>query len=158
MSAKIYKKAGLIILLFKWFLFAKSFWELHIGKKWSNGPQKYICQILHLYFQPLLLQICVQLILTDSQSDFEKKKSVYRILIVGTSDDMFSLDGTASHIHRINEMFANNKYPVRVINCSTDGENLTLRNTELIRNELVSYDPDLILQRDTCRHKLGPYW
>ena len=120
---------------------------------------KSIYQILHLYFQPLLLQICVQLILTDSQSDFEKKKKngVYRILIVGTSDETCFRSTELPHIHRINEMFANNKYPVRVINCSTDGENLTLRNTELIRNELVSYDPDLILQRDTCRHKLGPY-
>lgn len=79
----------------------------------------------------------------------DKKFDIYRIMIVGTSDETgFCSDGPHSHASLLNDLFTNNKYPIEVINCSTDGQRRTLRNIELIKNECFQYQPDLILLRN----------
>jgi hypothetical protein len=79
----------------------------------------------------------------------KKKEGVFRILIVGSSDDTgFVSDGSYSYTRRLNKMFDDHHYPVEIINCSIDGSGRIVRNIEMIKNECINYDPDLILLRN----------
>jgi hypothetical protein len=83
--------------------------------------------------------------------DFEekKRKGQYRIIVIGTSDDTgFTSDGDQSYVKRLNKIFKENGYNVEVINCSTDGSDRIVRNMQLICNEIVRYQPDMVLLRN----------
>jgi hypothetical protein len=76
----------------------------------------------------------------------KKKEGVYRIIIVGDSNDTgFNTDGPLNYVKLLNKYFQTNNIRVEVINCAIDGKDRGIRNLKLIVKELVNYEPDLIL-------------
>jgi hypothetical protein len=82
--------------------------------------------------------------------EFTKKKSAgtYRIIVVGNSDDTgFNTNGPLGYSLLLDQYFKKDGLQVEVLNCAVDGRDRGVRNIELIKKELIGYEPDLILMR-----------
>jgi len=84
----------------------------------------------------------------------KKKEGVFRILVIGASDDTgFNSNGSYNYVQRLNKMFHDRNYPVEIINCSTDGSDRIVRDIEFIKKEGILYEPDLVLLRNQLPFK-----
>ena len=76
----------------------------------------------------------------------KKERGTYRIIIVGASDDIgFNTNGPLNYISLTNSYFSANNTKVEIINCSIDGSGKEVPRLTFIKNECLSYQPDLIL-------------
>lgn len=84
-------------------------------------------------------------------SDFSVKKEgkSFRILVLGSSDDTgLNTNGPLNYVQVLNNYFRDNNFFVEVINCSIDGKDRAMHNIRFIKNEGITYNPDLILLRN----------
>jgi hypothetical protein len=82
----------------------------------------------------------------EKNFSIKKKKGVYRILVLGSSDEcgLFT-NGPLNYPHLLEKLLQNIGYNVEVINLSIDGTNRSMRNIRLAKGECIGYQPDLIL-------------
>jgi hypothetical protein len=84
----------------------------------------------------------------DNDFSIPKKDGMFRIIIVGTSDDTgLCTNGPLNYCKIANNNFRQNDDNVEILNCSIDGEKRSFVNYNFILNEGVKYEPDLILFR-----------
>jgi hypothetical protein len=75
-----------------------------------------------------------------------KRPGIYRIIVVGTSDDTgLCTDGPLNYVDLLDSGIRKSGFNAEVINCSIDGTGKGIRNIKLIKNECIRYQPDLIL-------------
>ncbi|MBA0882498.1 hypothetical protein [Flavobacterium undicola] len=74
-----------------------------------------------------------------------KKKHMYRIIIIGDSDDTgIYTNGPNSYVRLLQEKFLNNRDKIEIINFSMDGSERVFDRSNLAIN-CIKYQPDLIL-------------
>jgi hypothetical protein len=75
-----------------------------------------------------------------------KKQGIYRIIVVGASDDVgFNTNGPNNYVNLINSYFRTNNIGAEVINCSIDGSGKELQKLKFILGECIDYQPKLVL-------------
>lgn len=75
-----------------------------------------------------------------------KKQGIYRIILVGASDDVgFNTNGPKNYVNLVNSYFKTNNINAELVNCSIDGSGKELRKLKFIKGECLDYHPDLIL-------------
>lgn len=76
----------------------------------------------------------------------KKKPGTFRIALVGTSiASGIWMKGTESYYNQLRKMLKKQYKNVEIINCSLDGQGLGDGLLEMIKTEIVKYEPDLIL-------------
>lgn len=76
----------------------------------------------------------------------KKKPGTFRIALVGTSiASGIWMKGTESYPNQLRKMLEKQHKNVEIINCSLDGQGLGDGLLEMIKTEIVKYEPDLIL-------------
>ena len=83
---------------------------------------------------------------TGPDFNLRKSKRTYRIIVVGSSNaGGIWMEGYKNYSVYLQEIFNSHTQPVEVINCAIDGRGRDKRHLDLIENELLAYQPDLIL-------------
>lgn len=78
--------------------------------------------------------------------NIKKKPGTFRIVLVGTSiASGIWMKGTESYPNQLRKMLGKQHKNVEIINCSLDGQGLGDGLLEMIKTEVVKYEPDLIL-------------
>jgi hypothetical protein len=77
---------------------------------------------------------------------FTKNNSYYRIIVVGSSNEIgFLTNGPLNYVKIIKDSLENNDIKVEIINCSIDGGNRELSKLKFVEGECLKYNPDLVL-------------
>ncbi len=78
----------------------------------------------------------------------EKGQGVFRIAIIGSSDDAgMDTDGPDCYPRLLQKYFKENKDKVEILNFAIDGKHRGYKDLQLIEKECINYNPDLILMR-----------
>ena len=76
----------------------------------------------------------------------EKKDGVFRIILLGYSDDNGMItNGTNSYARLLQKKFKNNKDNIEILNFSIDGRGRSLRHLKFAKDSLMAFNPDIIL-------------
>ena len=94
----------------------------------------------------------------------KKKTGVFRIIVVGNSEVVGKqqMHGENDFCTVLQRIFKINNMKVEVINCAREGTNKDIQNLYIIKNDIVKYEPDLILlenggQLNYCRYVFEGY-
>ncbi len=83
---------------------------------------------------------------TGADFNLQKGKGTYRIMVVGASNaGGIWMEGYRNYSVILQDIFSSHGQPVEIINCAIDGRGRDKRHLDIIENELLAYQPDLIL-------------
>jgi hypothetical protein len=76
----------------------------------------------------------------------KKAKGIYRIAVVGCSDETgLYTNGSLNYINITENLLKKEGYKVEMLNLGVDGQSRTIRNIEFSKTICAEYEPDLIL-------------
>lgn len=78
----------------------------------------------------------------------KKNKNIYRIAIIGTSDDCGIFTDGDDYVSILECLLKAEGFNVEIINLSLDGSKKSIRNIRLASGELLNYQPNLVLLRN----------
>jgi hypothetical protein len=88
----------------------------------------------------------------------KKKPGTYRIIVIGNSNVVGKqMNGDNNFCIVLQKIFHLNNMDVEVINCAREGGSKDIQNLHIIEDELINYQPNLILLENSGRLKYRRY-